>query len=130
MPVCIGFTMLDYLASEHVRALADGDHRVIARVASLVLNYQPGQSLGIERYFRNQGAIHAGKVRADQAGFTTVPTEQLDNGDTFVRAAAGPKLVNELNATGYRRTKADTVIGAKYIVIHRLRDSDYFDAFS
>ncbi|MPN03056.1 hypothetical protein SDC9_150279 [bioreactor metagenome] len=51
-------------------AFADGHHAVVGGIIALVFHQELGQFFHIEGHLRNDGAIHIGKIRRDQAGFT------------------------------------------------------------
>src|SRR5215813_12789789 len=99
MSISVGFTILNNLTPKHARSFADGDHSVVARVAFLVLHYQLGESLGVERHFGDECTIHSRKIGTDQAGFTTISAEQFDVSNAFMRPGTCSKLVNKLNAS-------------------------------
>src|SRR5215831_3723744 len=130
MAVSVGFTMLDNFTTEHMCPFADSNHRIIARVRSFILHYELCKLLRIERHFRDESTIHSRKVGTDQTGFTAISAEQFDHPDAFMRAGARSKLVNKLYASSDRSAKSDTVISAKNIVIHRLRDGYDFYTFT
>ena len=48
----------------------------------------------------------------------------FDNGNTFVRGHGIAELVNDIQASIYRRIKTEGIIGVRQVVVNRTGDTD------
>ena len=128
--VRVGLPVLDDLAADHLRAFGDRHHGVVAGIVPLILHQKRRQFLRIEMHLGNDRSIDAGQIRREQTGLAAVATEQLHHGDALVAARAGAQLVDEFHTARDGGGKADAVISAEDVVVHRLGNGDDVHAFA
>ena len=109
------------------RALRRDDDRVVARAQSMVLGQQRGQGIDVVRRLGDHapGRRH---VRREQRREARVAPEDPEHADALMAAERRPLPIDELLRPGDRRREADAVLGARDVVVHRLRDRDEWDA--
>ena len=106
------------------RAFGDHAHRIMGRVAGLVLGEQGQQHVEIGRHLGDHGAVDLGEEAGEQGGLAAPPAEQFDHADPLVALDRGAQRVDRLDRAADRGREADAIVRAEHVIVHRLGHRD------
>ncbi len=88
---------------------------------------QLGQMFDFKGILGNHATVGGAGHGRQKRRITGIATEDFQHQKTLVRTGAGAQVVGQLDGTSNTGGKPDAVVGARHVVVHRLRDSDDFD---
>ena len=124
-----GFAFENHFAAFEHGSFRDQDDRVAAGILAAVGNQQFAETFDIEFIFGNDTAIRGAGHGGKHGGETRVPAEDFDDHETLMGAGGSAEAVNHLNCACNAGAEADTVVGARDVVVHGLGDADNFESF-
>ncbi len=94
-----------------------------------VIHQQLGQPVDIEFVFGDHTAMGGACHGREHGGKAGISSKDLQDHQALVRAGYGAQAVGQLDRAGHTGAETDAVIGARNVVIHRLRDGNDLHAF-
>ena len=120
----VGLAAFGDVATLGHRALGDGDHGVVRRVAFAVAGQKAGEAVHVEGHLGDDGAVHRREQSGVEARTARVTAEELDDADALVRAQRRAEVGDHLDRARDGGREADAVVGAQDVVVHRLGNGD------
>jgi hypothetical protein len=102
---------------------------VVRRVGVAVLGQQLAETIQFEGHLGDQRAVRVGEVTGGKRRHAAIAAEHLDDQEALMAARGRAQAVDHLDGTGHAGGKADAVVGAEDVVVHRLRNAHGRRAF-
>src|SRR3954462_204208 len=94
-----------------------------------VIAQQFGQMLHVEFVFRDDAPIGGTRHRWQHRSEPRVTAKHFHDEKSLVRSGRGPETIRQFNRPADARAKADAIISARHVIVHRLGYSYDLDPF-
>src|SRR5579875_1250641 len=117
MSISIGLTDLRHRHTQ-ICAFRENNCRVVSRILT-ILQYQLGQTVDISGHLWNEQTIRPGNDGGLKGGKTGIASEHAKQDRLTMRLRRRADTVDKLGGTADGGLEADTVVGARHVIIHR-----------
>ena len=98
-------------------------------MAGAIIAQQFSQVLDVEFAFGNDAPVRCTRHRRQHGSEPCVASEHFHDQNSFVRSGRGAEAIRQFNRATDTGAKADAIISARDVIVHRLGYCDDLDAF-